>query len=243
MIRRKRRFPSRRGRSGRVAFLIAAGALVGLASCAPETAYWSPAESPKTVRVDWVNFAHTVRFPARGNELSADERARLDRFLSTVSPDYGDQIMVGTGTAADANAAGGQRVAAVRRLLEARRVRATSLPPNPDAAAWDGSIRLVVGRYVVTPPNCPDWSKEPGEDRSNRLPSNFSCATATNLGLMVANPGDLVRGREMSPADGEHSTRVIRTYRGGNQYAPPMLDPAPDSIPILAKEPENTFNK
>jgi pilus assembly protein CpaD len=243
MIRRKRRFPSRRGRSGRLGFLIAGAALVALASCAPETAYWSPAESPKTVRVDWVNFAHTVRFPARGSELSTEERARLDRFLGTVSPDYGDQIMVGTGTAADADPAGGQRVAAVRRLLEARRVPATALPPSPEATAWDGSVRLVVGRYVVTPPNCPDWSKDAGEDRTNRPASNFSCATATNLGLMVANPGDLIRGREMGPTDGEHATRVIRVYRGGNQYAPPMINPSPDTIPVIAKEPDSSSSK
>jgi hypothetical protein len=36
---------------------------------------------------------------------------------------------------------------------------------------------------------------------------------------------------------------VIRVYRGGNQSAPPMIDPSPNAIPVLGKEPESSGNK
>ena len=71
-------------------------------------------------------------------------------------------------------------------------------------------------RYLVTLPPCPNWSKPAAGagDFTNTPSSNFGCAAAVNLGLMVANPADLVgspsarsdrctsrrRGRERLPA-------------------------------------------
>ena len=72
---------------------------------------------------------------------------------------------------------------------------------------------MVVSRYVVVSPNCPDWSKKPGTDFENRRASNFGCATETNLGLMVANPRDLVVGRSPGPADAEHNAQSLVRYR------------------------------
>lgn len=45
--------------------------------------------------------------------------------------------------------------------------------------------------------------------------SNWSCATAVNFGMMLADPGDLVRGRDPGPADGEAVARSIESYRKG----------------------------
>ena len=40
-------------------------------------------------------------------------------------------------------------------------------------------------------------------------------ATATNLAHMVAEPRDLVRGRELGPADGIREAEAIVRYREG----------------------------
>jgi pilus assembly protein CpaD len=72
---------------------------------------------------------------------------------------------------------------------------------------------LVVGRYVVTTPDCPDWTKPTTGDRGNSPSGNFGCATATNLGLMVADPGGLVVGRSLGPNDPYLSTGAVRRYR------------------------------
>jgi type IV pilus biogenesis protein CpaD/CtpE len=71
----------------------------------------------------------------------------------------------------------------------------------------------VVGRYVVTPPSCPNWEKPPGYDFNNTEDSNLGCATTTNLGLMLANPGDLTRSRNMSPGDGTTQARAVKNFR------------------------------
>src|SRR5205823_11905218 len=60
-----------------------------------------------------------------------------------------------------------------------------------------------VGRYTVTLPACPNWSESLAVEFTNAYSSNYGCANATNLGLMVASPADLVSGRTLAPADGQ----------------------------------------
>jgi glycosyltransferase involved in cell wall biosynthesis len=61
-----------------------------------------------------------------------------------------------------------------------------------------------------------DWSRQSGTDFANLPHSNFGCATQTNLGLMVAEPRDLVRGRPLAPADGVREAEAIARYRAGD---------------------------
>jgi pilus assembly protein CpaD len=74
-------------------------------------------------------------------------------------------------------------------------------------------VRVVVNRHVVVPPNCPDWSKPATADYGNTPMSNLGCSTTANLGAMVADPGELVQGRQPGAADAEGSTGAIRRYR------------------------------
>ncbi len=76
-------------------------------------------------------------------------------------------------------------------------------------------MELVLERYLVTLPPCPDWSRQSGTDFANLPHSNFGCATQTNLGLMVAEPRDLLHGRGLAPADGVHQAEGIVRYRTG----------------------------
>ena len=68
---------------------------------------------------------------------------------------------------------------------------------------------------MVVPPACPDWSRASGTDFANLPHSNQGCATETNLGLMIADPKDLVRGRSLAPADGVQAAEAIVRYRTG----------------------------
>jgi pilus assembly protein CpaD len=227
-IQRKRIFLRRLGfwRQHRVKAMFLAGIaiVVALAGCHPETAYWSPSESSKQNRVDWVRFDHTVSFNAASRTLSEGELDRLAEFLERVDPRYGDQILVGTGAGGIENEMATGRVAAVIEYLRDQGLKVAPMPPIA-SARWDGTVRLRVGRYVVTPPNCPDWSKSASYDPANVPSSNFGCATAVNLGLMVADPGDLVRGRSAGPSDGTYGARMIRNYREGEKkgVSAPMI--------------------
>jgi pilus biogenesis lipoprotein CpaD len=76
-------------------------------------------------------------------------------------------------------------------------------------------VSVLVERYVVTPPNCPDWSKPVGQDSENTPLANFGCANTANLGMMVVNPRELIRGSTPGPADGEAVSAAIKRYRQG----------------------------
>jgi len=86
--------------------------------------------------------------------------------------------------------------------------------------AEEHSSAVVVERYVVTPPDCPNWTKPPYGDHSNTPASNFGCATATNLGLMVADPRDLVIGRSLGPPRGDPALYGYSRYRVGKPRKP-----------------------
>jgi pilus assembly protein CpaD len=84
----------------------------------------------------------------------------------------------------------------------------------PDSANYGvASIHRPVvtnGRAYV--PNCPDWSSG-GIDSATMTDSNFGCASATNLAAMIADPHDLVRGKEDGNAPSEVPTRSIKAWR------------------------------
>jgi len=69
----------------------------------------------------------------------------------------------------------------------------------------------VEGNRVILPP-CPNWSQYPASDFTNVKSSNFGCATATNLGLMVAYPADLAAGRELARADATPAVSGVTRY-------------------------------
>ncbi len=186
---------------------LSAAAAVVLASCASQPANWSGAESPKANRVDWVQLEHAVRFTPAENELSPAEKHKLAQFLARSEIGYGDRLFVTAGASRLAS----ERKAKVREFLSGAGYESIALTDDDRS----GRVAVVVGRYVVTPPACPDWRKRADDDRGNTNFSNFGCATAVNLGLMVADPGDLVRGRRMGPAEGEFAARAIERYRKG----------------------------
>ena len=206
---RKRLFGKARRRR-RIGFLYLAAALVLLVACTPRTENWSPAESQKRNVVNWAEYQHAVAFPAGSDQMAPAERAALDGFLGRIAGGEGVRISL-TGAAAGDEALAMRREASVAAYLRSRGLR-PQLGAAPAAATGDG-VRVSVGRYVVTPPSCPDWSKPSGGDPGNTVSSNFGCATTANLGLMIADPGALIRGYPAGPGDGESLAKGVQNYR------------------------------
>lgn len=71
----------------------------------------------------------------------------------------------------------------------------------------------VKGRYVAVAPKCPDWESYAGDGLNNDFYPSFGCAHQYNLAHEVANPQDLVRGREPSAADAAPGVLSIERYR------------------------------
>jgi pilus assembly protein CpaD len=185
-------------------FVMAAVGALLLAAC-NTTGNWTEVQAPKQNRVEPVRLVHDVRFPS-GAQITPHEMAQLEGFITRHDLGYGDQVYVLTET----GGALPQRTQNVLNYMKAHGIAAVGLP---SVEAQPGLVRVVVNRYVVVPPNCPDWSKPATADYSNTPMSNLGCATTANLGTMVADPRELIQGRQPGPADAEAATGAIRRYR------------------------------
>jgi pilus assembly protein CpaD len=195
--------------------------LLSLAACAREPSAWTAVEAPNRLQVDWRSEAFVATFPAGGAELAPDERAKLARFLDASLRTGDERITLSPPADAD-RALNARRVDHLRQIVaSAAPRRLVTVAPIADGRLGTGSALVVVGRYVVSTPSCPNWRKPSGIDSANQPSSNLGCANETNLGLMVADPADLVVGHELDRAEGEAMAHGIRRYRDNKVPALP----------------------
>jgi pilus assembly protein CpaD len=143
--------------------------------------------------------------------LTPGETDRLSGWFLGLGIGYGDTIYV-DGPYADAARA---QVAAIAgqyglEVAPGAPVTAGMVPP--------GSVRVVVSRRRAGVPGCPDWGNPSEPNFNNRNGSNYGCAVNSNLAAMIANPEDLVHGREGSGVgDNDTAAKAVLFYRS----APP----------------------
>jgi pilus assembly protein CpaD len=200
----------------RPAFLLPCLALLLLAAgCTPPAAEWTPAEAPKTPHVDYIRLQHDAVFQPGTPDLAGGEAGGLTGFLTHAGVTPEDHVYF---EAASDDRLSLSRISRLTKVADEHGIGARILPPAAEVAP--DSIRVVVERYVVTPPNCPNWTAPPVGGHDNQPGSNFGCADATNLSLMVAEPGDLVIGRTLDPAQGDAAFAAVARYRQGKVKDP-----------------------
>jgi len=195
---------------------IAAGLLVVLAGCASEQAQWTGAATMKRNSVELVRLTRDVAVSDDESPISEAADATLRDFFRQSAFGYGDQVSIDGGDGPGA----GLRARKLAAWLAAMGIRATVSPIIYGASPKAGEARVIIGRYVVHPPKCPDWTKAPTRDFENTESSNFGCANVTNLGLMAANPRDLIVGNGGGRADSEVLSKAVEQYRLGKAKDP-----------------------
>lgn len=189
-----------------------------VAGCAQTVADWTPEATPNELEVQWITHEHSIAFNNQANQLTHQESRSLDRFLGEIDLRSSDRLFVDVGPKTG-DVVSDERVGAINDQLRHYVPGAQALVITGEKGNA-GNVRLIVGRYVVLPPNCPNLSKPSDTNPGNFNDSNFGCSTQRNLGLMLADPGDLLRGRTLGPADGEALSRGIRAYRAGKAKTP-----------------------
>jgi pilus assembly protein CpaD len=161
---------------------------------------------PVVTRADYVFDA-----PAFGGSLGPSEKARLDAWFRGLDLSYGDSIYVDA-PYADAARYDVAQVAGNYGMMV--------LPGSPVTAGAvpQGMVRVIVSRTRAEVPNCPNWSLPSQPNYNNRTMSNFGCGVNSNLAAMVANPEDLIHGRESTDlGNNTAGTKAVNLYRS----APP----------------------
>ena len=155
---------------------------------------------------------HAIRFAPSRAEIGDVENEALDLFLNRNAVTGGGPVWLAAatpGTLAD------RRLVAVRDRLWARGIAAgTSQPPAGGGLGAD-EILVTVQTMVVLAPDCPGYNQPTSFDFEQRPELIMGCANAANLGLMVANPADLIQGQALAPADAKAATPAIQRYQAG----------------------------
>lgn len=182
---------------------------------------WRQIEEPPAPRVAQVPVRHVVHFLPGADIMTAADRVSLASFLAENGINRGAQVALSVVAADPATGIrAANRLQAVSETLNRMGV-ATVVQASP--ADQGGSVVLgqaddiavVAYSLAVLPQECPGYTTPVQIDESNRPVPAWGCSNAANLGMMVANPEDLVQGRTLAPADGEGAVLSIQRYRSG----------------------------
>jgi len=157
--------------------------------------------------VEHTNFVFDVA--VNGDRVAGAELDRLAAWFDSIDVGYGDRVTIDEPRGHE-SAGARQDVAGVAARFG---LLLADGAPVTEGNVQPGTIRIVASRSSAHVPGCPEWS-DPGIESPVRTGTNYGCAINSNLAAMIANPDDLVRGRD-GAGQGSATTagRAIRTYR------------------------------
>lgn len=187
----------------KVTILIAAS--LGLAGCGTVPTNTSMYSVHQPV-VERTNYA--IDLASDGDGIGSADQKRLNEWFDVLDLRYGDRIAIDSGDGfGNEGAARDVRAAAAERGIMVTQ----GAPVTPGIIA-PGNIRVVVTRSQASVPSCPDHRTQ-GQNFNAGNNSNFGCAINSNLAAMVADPEDLVRGRDNKRLDSNSGKAAVNAYK------------------------------
>lgn len=126
------------------------------------------------------------------------------------------EILVPAGARNEAAAhsvAGQLRHALAKSGISPRNISIQAYPvDDPYAIA---PIRLAYPKVKASVHPCGRWTDSITAESDNRDYDDYGCATQSNLAAMIDDPADLLRARELGPADRNRRDTVSEKYRNG----------------------------
>jgi pilus assembly protein CpaD len=185
----------------RAKIILTASLAFTLAGCGAMGANTSMYSTNQPV-VQRTNYALDVNVDG-GSGISPFEENRISEWFSALKLGFGDRVAVDFGDSY-ASAAAKQKVS---DLAARHGMLLSETAPVTAGAVVPGTVRVVVTRSSASVPNCPNFSKTTESNFNSANHPNYGCATNSNLAAMVADPEDLVRGRESTPENSRGGTR------------------------------------
>ena len=147
------------------------------------------------------------------SRLAPQDRAAIAAFLREYRTVGHGPLVVSAPPGEDpARLAGDIRAVAESAGMAAPEIALAVSTPDPGSPH---NITFV--RYRAHAPQCgQEWPSLAAGARGEAYP-NFGCANAANLAAMIVDPADLLGPAEMTPADAERRTTVLRAYRAAGQ--------------------------
>ncbi len=206
---------------------ISAAVLLGLAAgllggCANKTAQdynplilgqWRQIPPRPDNRVESVRLEHIVSFQPNAIRLDDVERNRLIGFAREGNLSLSDKVELHAlpTLEGDYDPTTSARLDVLRGEFDQLGFASDiARVPGPGAKGGQDQIAVVVRRAAIIPPDC-EIDREPWAGQ--RPDMQFGCAYVSSIGLMVADPHDLAKGRPITAPDGEVAASAIERYR------------------------------
>lgn len=183
-------------------------------------AKWRQIPATPENQAETVVFEQRVGFLPQTALLDSAATAAIDRLLAEAAPEPGNLIRLsvpGSGGTETYDRTTLQRLESVRAALASRGYESALADTAVArvAALGEHEIGLTVTRIMAVLPDCSQ--PQPLEPALPEFEGAFGCTTAYNLGVMVADPADLERGRPLDPADAERAALSVQRYRVGEE--------------------------
>jgi pilus assembly protein CpaD len=157
-----------------------------------------------------------LRLALHPNGLSAQQQAAVADLIGRWRSQGSAYITVQAPSQADPQLAGATveatRATLVRYGVAPDRVQVVSYT---NAKGVQPSVIVGFAGYEAVGPQCGQVFENWSAKHDNTPPANYGCATTANFAAQLANPGDLISPRAMSPADATRRANVIDKYRRG----------------------------
>jgi pilus assembly protein CpaD len=149
------------------------------------------------------------------SRLAPQDRAAIAAFLREYSAVGHGPLVVSAPSGEDpAHLAGDIRAIAESAGMVLPEIALAVSAPDPGSP-----YNITFLRYRAHAPECgQEWPSLAHGARDDAWP-NFGCANAANLAAMIADPADLLGPAEMTPADAERRTTILRAWRAGTAGA------------------------
>ena len=173
---------------------------------------WEQLHQQYENRVETVTIEHAISFPMNRASLNKAERRRLVDFLQRSRIGGVDEV-----TIVGARLAQGHHDPLTAARIEFIKIELDAFGINGGDDHTGGrydqlsedQVVIVVDRQIVVTPDCSQAQPDVG-DRPNLT---SGCSDVANLGMMIADPRDLVEGRPIGPMDGEFAAKGVYDYR------------------------------
>lgn len=163
----------------------------------------------------------SLNVPRGSSGLSPRERADLLDFAQRFrTGDAGDSRLV-----IQAPSGSGNEIAAMQAVQQVRALLADngfsdsliSVEAYQADKRAEAPVKVSYMRYVAEGPDCGHWTSNIAFTPNNLPMENLGCANQKNLAAMIANPGDLVAPRTMTPHSSERRDVMWDKYQKGDQ--------------------------
>jgi pilus assembly protein CpaD len=215
-------------RSSLAKLLLIACLPVALAGCehdrvGPQVAGWQliDPEQRHPILVSQQPAVLNVHVASGSEGLTPSQRGRLMDFVDrSRASDAGNSRFIISAPAGSANEGAALDAATdAKRLLLASGYSESSIATEAyHATSRNAPLRISYMRYVADAPDCgQDWSQNLARNYQNTPYPNFGCSSQHNLAVMVANPGDLLGPRTMTPRDANRRDDMYGKYVAGRE--------------------------